>query len=245
MERFTKSGGGTTLINGTGYKIAKGRTLVGGTGYDINFGITLGELTEGTIVYLNESGTPQPYYVAQHNYYSSLNGDGRTLLVRKETVDPGMTYQKAWSTYLAKTYPELLDSAIVTLAGTTKYNRVDYYEDDDDYYCLYVKTYSTTAFMLSISELRSDYTSNQAQTDGGSLLPIASTIISGSYQRLRNAYEDGVSSSKKKWAILRSTSVSGTAPITGAANSSSYPFHVCITLPAETSVNTNDYLITG
>lgn len=79
--------GGRTLIGGTGYGISKGRTLVGGTGYDIAFGAAgtpLSSFTPGSIVKLNELGSPVEFYVAKHDYESGLNGTGRTLLVRKE-----------------------------------------------------------------------------------------------------------------------------------------------------------------
>lgn len=75
---------GRTLIGGTGYDIKKGRTLIGGTGYNIKFGTPVAELAEGTIIKINESGSPVEFYVAKHNYESELNGLGRTLVVRKD-----------------------------------------------------------------------------------------------------------------------------------------------------------------
>ena len=74
--------GGKPLIGGTAYAIKKGRTLVGGTGYDISLasGVPLSELTPGTILYINESGSPVPFYVAKHDYESGLIGGTERLL---------------------------------------------------------------------------------------------------------------------------------------------------------------------
>lgn len=63
---------GKTLIGGTGYDVKKGRTLIGGTGYDIPFGKKIAELAEGTIIKINESGSPVEFYVAKHNTFIYL-----------------------------------------------------------------------------------------------------------------------------------------------------------------------------
>ena len=77
---------GTVLINGMVYHLKKGRGLLNGMGYDVPFvgSIPFSELTTGTILYINESGSPVPFYVAKHDYESGLNGAGRTLGVRKD-----------------------------------------------------------------------------------------------------------------------------------------------------------------
>ena len=79
--------GGKCLIGGTAYDIKKGRTLIGGTGYDIGFGTPLASYAEGDIVMINEDGAPVEFYVAKHDYESSLNGAGRTLVVHKDAYD--------------------------------------------------------------------------------------------------------------------------------------------------------------
>lgn len=43
----------------------------------------LGTLAEGTIVRINENGSPVEFIVAKHNYSSSKNGTGHTMLVRR------------------------------------------------------------------------------------------------------------------------------------------------------------------
>ena len=44
----------------------------------------LSEISEGEIIKLKENGSLVDFYVAKHNYESGLNGEGRTLLVRKD-----------------------------------------------------------------------------------------------------------------------------------------------------------------
>lgn len=49
-------------------------------------GTPLSELTEGTIIKINENGSPVEFYLAKHNYEPSRNGEGRELCVRKDVV---------------------------------------------------------------------------------------------------------------------------------------------------------------
>lgn len=81
--------GGRELIGGTGYDCKAGKTLIGGTAFTVPFskGIPLNTITPGAILYLNENGSPVPFYVCKHDYESGLNGAGRTLLVRKDCYD--------------------------------------------------------------------------------------------------------------------------------------------------------------
>ena len=48
-------------------------------------GIPLSDYAEGDLIKLNEGGSPVDFYVAKHDYESSLNGAGRTLVDRKST----------------------------------------------------------------------------------------------------------------------------------------------------------------
>ena len=56
---------------------------------------TLGNKAVGSIIQLKENGKLVSFYVAKHNYENSLNGMGRTLVVRKdcysETLNSGLT----------------------------------------------------------------------------------------------------------------------------------------------------------
>lgn len=87
-------------------------------------GLELSTLAEGSIVYLNESGSAIPFYVAKHDYQS-----GRTLLARKDVHskqkwDSGSDNRYAGSsidTWLNGTYKGLLDADVQTAIGTTTF----------------------------------------------------------------------------------------------------------------------------
>ena len=167
---------GTVLINGMVYHLKKGRGLLNGMGYDISFtsGVPLSEITTGTILYINESGTPVPFYVAKHDYESGLNGAGRTLVVRKDCYTMGsLGYSSnayangALDDWLNNTYINLLSSALRTAIGTTKF----YYTPGNGNTT--VTTLQRAVFQLSLTELGK--TESYANTEG-SALPIASTL---------------------------------------------------------------------
>lgn len=137
--------------------------------------VSLGGLAEGSIIQLNENGSPVDFYVAKHNYEADLNGEGRTLLVRKDCYD-----QRNWSstgkdvyatstidTWLNGDYKALLDADIQTRIGETEF----YYTVGDGDKT--VTTLSRSVFLLSITELGKTY--SYANTEG-SALPIASTL---------------------------------------------------------------------
>lgn len=177
--------GGRTLIGGTGYGISKGRTLVEGTGYDIAFapaGTPLSNFAEGSIVKLNESGSPVEFYVAKHNYESGLNGTGRTLLVRKacytnSTFVFGDTSRYSESnihTWLTGTYKGLLDADIQTAIALSSGRMT--------IPCVYgggswagINLYADV-FIPSATELGKQPNTVDTEDTEGSLLPIASTL---------------------------------------------------------------------
>ena len=174
--------GGKCLVGGTEYSIQKGRTLVGGTGYDIAFGTPLSEYAEGDIVYINENGSPVEFYIAKHGYESSLNGAGRTLVVRKDVYDQRQWHSSNVNAYasstidswLNSTYKNLLDADIRSLIGTTK---IRYTPGNGNWN---VSTLERSVFLLSFTELGE---SNTYANTEGSALPIAST--------LKIAYQNG------------------------------------------------------
>lgn len=179
--------GGRDLIGGTGYDKKSGKVLVGGTAYDIPFsnGIPLSTITPGAILYLNESGSPVPFYVAKHDYESALNGAGRTLLVRKDVCDEVQISVNdfagnALCSWLNDTYAKRLDADIQSAIGTTTF----YYTSSRG--GKFSKTTLQKAvFQLSLTELGKS--ASNANTEG-SALPIAST--------LQIAYRNGSTSSQ-------------------------------------------------
>lgn len=169
---------GRVLIAGTGYDIKKGRTLIGGTGYDIKFGVPVGELAEGTIIKINENGSPVEFYIAKHDYESDLNGTGRTLVVRKSSYrivydECGKSFfTSTVYTLLNNTYFKLLDTNIQSAIGKTKFKYTgkmnDYTAEDQ-----YVATGESSVFLLSATELGT--TSTEGKADG-SVLPTANIL---------------------------------------------------------------------
>ena len=88
----------------------------------------LGQVSEGTIVKINENGSPVDFYVSKQNYESGLNGAGRTLVVRKDVYDQRQWHSSnvnayassAIDSWLNSTYKNMLDADIRSLIGTTK-----------------------------------------------------------------------------------------------------------------------------
>lgn len=141
----------------------------------VSSGKHLGDFSEGDIIQLNEGGVPVDFYVAKHDYESALNGAGRTLVVRKDVYD-----NRAWDsgnvnaysgsdldTWFNGTYKNLLDPAIQTAIGTTKF----YYTPGNGNWT--VGTLERAIFALSLTELGQSH--SHANTEG-STLPIASTL---------------------------------------------------------------------
>lgn len=121
----------------------------------------------GTLVKLNENGTPVEFYVACHNYEAGLNDNGRTLVVRKDCYDMRRfsTKKSSYShsdldAFLVGTYFNLLDAGVREMVGTTKFYSTD------------TPTLERSVFQLSATELTG---ANQAPTEG-SILPIASLL---------------------------------------------------------------------
>lgn len=130
--------------------------------------ITLGDMELGTLVKLNENGTPAEFYVACHNYEAGLNGNGRTLVVRKDCYDMSAFASGRKPSYsssslndlLVGTYFNLLDAGVREMVGTTKF------------YATSAPTLERSVFQLSATELTG---SDQVPTEG-SILPIASLL---------------------------------------------------------------------
>lgn len=175
--------GGRDLIAGTGYAKKQGKTLIDGTEHAISFGIPLSTITPGAILYLNESGSPVPFYVCKHDYESGLNGAGRTLVVRKDCYDERAfsSNRNAFSgssmdTWLNNTWFKLLDDDIQAAISKTKFYYTPGYGNNT------VTTLQRAAFLLSVTELgKSAYYAN---TEGTAL---SSAVCS----QLAIAYRNG------------------------------------------------------
>lgn len=144
-------------------------------------GKTLGQVAEGQLVKLNESGKPVEFYVAKQNYESGLNGAGLVLLVRKDVYQNGQWDSEninlyAESTILnwsSNTYRLLLDPWVYSSTGivsasirVTNGSKV-------------VENRRCLVFQLSLREL--GLSNNDANIEG-STLPISSKLKIANYQ---------------------------------------------------------------
>ena len=136
---------------------------------------TLGNKAVGSIIQLKENGKLVSFYVAKHNYENSLNGMGRTLVVRKDCYDSRQWHSSnvnayassAIDSWLNGTYKNLLDADIRGVIGTTK---IKYTHGNGNNT---VGTLERAIFLLSVTELGK--TSTYANTEGTSL-DIASSL---------------------------------------------------------------------
>ena len=118
-------------------------------------GKPLGNFSEGDIIQLNEGGVPVDFYVACHNYEQSLNGAGRTLVVRKDVYDQRAWHSSnvnAWASctmrsWLNRDYKALLGPEIQEAMGTTTYRYTPGNGNTS------VSTRSDAVFLLSAYEL--------------------------------------------------------------------------------------------
>ena len=87
----------------------------------------LRDLAEGTIIKINENGSPKEFYLAKHNYEPDLNGQGRELVVRKNscgfgTAGSGTSREYEESTqdrWMRNTYNNRLSTAVKNAQGLT------------------------------------------------------------------------------------------------------------------------------
>lgn len=145
-------------------------------------GTPLSELTEGTIIKINENGSPVEFYLAKHNYEPGLNGEGRELVVRKDVYRPkgvwNSTDENEYSdstidALLNGTYKAMFSPSVQSLMGTTKF----YYTPGGGTQSSpsQVSTLERAVFEPSLAELGLSYS---AFNQEGSALPIASMLIS-------------------------------------------------------------------
>ena len=213
----------------------------------------IGDLEVGSIVQINENGSPVEFYVAKHDYESDLNGTGRTLLVRKSSYPELMWWQATADTqgskglydnstidrWLNNTYKFMLDSVIQELASTTTFYYTYFEASSVAGQSVYrLSTLSKSIFLLSANEL------NVAKgniLNDGTALSVASEIIDNDSQYFLRSLDY-----YHAWPIYIDTNgeFSYCSEVQGDANSPEYYPRPCFTLPSNLLVGDND-LITG
>ena len=202
-------------------------------------GTPLSQLTEGTIIKINENGTPVEFYLAKHSYEPDLNGEGRELVVRKDVYDQrkwNSTNDNPWEnctlrSWLNGDYKGLFSANVQALMGTTTY----YYTPENNHGN--VSTRADSVFMVSVTELgKSEIWINVE----GSVLPIAGT--------LQIARLNGTPTTQ--WTRTRSTStgnaawaMTSSAAVEAIQCSNSHGSRPCFTLPSIARVDTGLNLI--
>lgn len=166
--------GGKCLVGGTTYSIKKGRTLIGGTGYDIAFGTPVGSVPEGHVITIHENGSPIEYFVVKHNYESTENGTGGTLVFRKPSLpelqwDAGESsyYNSSIDSWLNSTFKARLSSGALAALRTTRIKSANSGS-------WYVNTIEKDVFLPSVTELGASASNAPVE---GSVVPVYSSII--------------------------------------------------------------------
>lgn len=147
------------------------------------FGTPLSEMAEGTIIKINENGAPVEFYLAKHNYEPNLNGQGRTLVVRKDLYNKRNWHNSntnAWASsailyWLNSGYKALLDTGVQKVLGTTTYRYTPGNHSSS------VTTRSDAIFLLSLTEMNLGQSHAYVNKNEGSALPIVSTLEIANY----------------------------------------------------------------
>lgn len=196
---------------------------------------TLGNKAVGSIIQLKENGKLVSFYVAKHNYENSLNGMGRTLVVRKDCYDSRQWHSSnvnayassAIDSWLNGTYKNLLDADIRGVIGTTK---IKYTPGNGNNT---VGTLERAIFLLSATELNRSARWFNVE---GTALEIASS--------LQIAYMNG--SAVVQWTRSPRTDYTGVAvylntdgSVGGNSCIRAYGSRPAFTLPATTAVTAN------
>lgn len=220
-----------------------GRVIVAGAGRMTvpSATISLSSIAEGTVVKINEDGSPVEFYVAKQDYESGLNGVGRVLVVRKDCYNTrpwnssnvNAYASSAIDSWLNSDYKNLLDNVAQGLIGTTKF----YYTPGDG--VITVGTLERAVFLLSVTEL--GRTASYANTEG-SALDIASSLqiahMNGSaiIQWTRSPVLDGKISA---CALYTNGGVNAYGCV------SSYGSRPCFTLPSTAKFDSTTLILKG
>lgn len=195
----------------------------------------LSSLTEGSLVSVLEDGKLTPFYVAKHNYEADLNGEGRTLLVRKDVhsnrvwdADGGKNYGASdLDVWFNGDYKDSLSNIVKGHIGVTEFPCAVGNGNTT------LTAFSRSVFALSFRELNFTNSGGAAE---GSPLPIANV--------LKVAYLNGVAS--EHW--LRSPHVNmGAFYMTAGGDlgakgtNTSCGVRPCFTLPADIALRDEPY----
>ena len=196
-----------------------------------NVNLTLNSLMAGDTVRVKEKGVFQDYYVAQHDYQPDLNGNGRTLFVRKEVYSArawdtagGRNYaESSIDTWLNREFKGIFDTGVREAMGETFFPVANS--------SLIVANIPRSVFLLSMAELG---LSNSGGTVEGTALPIA--------DNLKIAYYNGTATTQ----YLRSPHINAgvffimaNGVLEANVSTNQQGIRPCFTLPASFSIEQN------
>lgn len=209
--------------------------------------LSISDYSEGSIIKINENGVPVKFYVAKHNYESTLNGTGRTLVVREDVYNSRQWNDRDINAYagsdinnwLNSTYKNLFDANTQSLIGTTKFYYTIGYDDST------VSTLERAVFLLSITELGINRTEfgNTIGNKEGSKLDIASNLqVARTYDgSATTQWTRSPNNTNTRTAYCVQSNGSYAESDGCTDNNGSRP---CFTLPANTKVDSNGLIIT-
>ena len=133
----------------------------------------IGTLPEGSIIYLNENGSPVPFYVAKQGYEPNYNSN-RVLVVRKDGAKEGPWNSSGVNTYdgstidtwFNQTYLQTLDSDVQSAISTTNIPATSPRNSG-------VIRLNKSVFALSLTELGGSASPSGDANTEGSVLPTA------------------------------------------------------------------------
>ena len=159
-------------------------------------GTPLSDLAVGTIIKINENGSPVEFYLAKHNYESGLNGTGRELIIRKvldhKTNTNSQYKYSPVRNWLVGTYYNRFSSVTKEMISTTKF---PHFPDN---------TNEETIFLLSAYEGAISISNFSDIPYEGSKLSIVSILQNDAYSSANE------SSQQKNWTRTNDEKSNGT-----------------------------------
>lgn len=158
-------------------------------------GVPISTFREGAAIHMRENSSPVYYIVAKHNYQTDLNGEGRTLIIRKAEYA-----QTKWNASDVNTYENsTIDKLLVGTFKDSLDSKIAKYLSDYPTKIYYTKgngrnsvtTLSRAVFLLSAAEYGPTSSGHNVE---GEMVPVAKQILS-----------DGCSGNKAMWTRTPAT----------------------------------------
>lgn len=181
--------------------------------------ITLREAKCGDIVSLTEHGVQNDYVVSQHDYESELNGEGRTLLVRRDLYD---TVKCSEIDASLTTWMEGLEDEVRSLIEPVKIlsNKRTA-----------VNTEEKDVFIPSWYELAGNLESEDFQLADGTLLPVAPILRAPFYNGIQTSmWTRSMDSVLRPWNLYIAAGTQPAYYIKGVAPTFTLPDTLYITI---------------